>query len=349
MRSIRTLAAILSALVLLGGSPRALTSHAVQVWFTPAPGSLDMLALFQHPEEWTVALSRVAVFKFYQAQLMSTPVAEIGPNTYQALNAIDAFRTLTLRWRKSIAIEVGVVKPQYCTADSSGLAMAIRDSLNAVNNVRAGGGDVAYLAMDEPFFAGAAKACGGPDPSATVQRLTQYVEAMKQSFPSVRVGLIEPYPYFGGATIVGLLARMTASGIGPAFFHLDIDISALKPGRDDLVHDLALIASACATTRTPFGVIVWGVNGDSDALYADDALHLARTLGAAFLAGDLWADHVIFQSWAVSSTGLLITPTNLPETTPDTHTGILNAAFGVWSTQLAGHEQPAQGGSRRRP
>ncbi len=173
--------------------------------------------------------------------------------------------------------------------------------------------------------------------------------AVKGAFPAVLVGVIEPYPYFSGAAVTDHLARMASAGIGPSFVHLDIDITALKPGRDDLARDLASIASACAALRVPFGVIVWGADGDSDALYSDDALRLARALGEAFLADGTWADHIIFQSWAVSSTGLSITPTNLPETTPDTHTGILNAAFTVWSGQLAGHVQAAQGGTRRRP
>ncbi len=116
MRVTRLVAAVLSVFVLWGSSPRALTSHAVQVWFTPAPGSLDMQTLFQQTEQWPVAWSRVSVFKFYQGQLMSTPTALVGPNTYQALYAVDAFRTVTLRWRKSIAIEVGVVKPQVLHA-----------------------------------------------------------------------------------------------------------------------------------------------------------------------------------------------------------------------------------------
>jgi hypothetical protein len=38
-------------------------------------------------------------------------------------------------------------------------------------------------------------------------------------------------------------------------------------------------------------------------------------------------DHIVFQSWAESSTGLLITPSNLPESRADTHTFLLNDLY----------------------
>jgi hypothetical protein len=38
-------------------------------------------------------------------------------------------------------------------------------------------------------------------------------------------------------------------------------------------------------------------------------------------------DQLIFQSWAESSTGLRITPTNLPEVTPNTHTRLVNDVY----------------------
>jgi hypothetical protein len=38
-------------------------------------------------------------------------------------------------------------------------------------------------------------------------------------------------------------------------------------------------------------------------------------------------EHLIFQSWAVSSTGLLITPSNLPEDRPYTHTNLAFQLF----------------------
>jgi len=36
---------------------------------------------------------------------------------------------------------------------------------------------------------------------------------------------------------------------------------------------------------------------------------------------------VIIQSWALSATGLFITPSNLPETSPTTHTALINQIY----------------------
>ena len=66
-----------------------------RIWFSPGPGTLDYLRLFENPEEWTRARSVVTVFKFY-AQHTQTPAPSIvGPNTYDALVRVGAFRKLT--------------------------------------------------------------------------------------------------------------------------------------------------------------------------------------------------------------------------------------------------------------
>jgi hypothetical protein len=110
------------------------TAHAQRprptvVWFAPAPGSLDMMHLFEAGDEWVAARSRMAVFKFYGQHLWDPSPPLVGPNTYRNLVAVDAFRTVTERWHKQIAVEVGSVKPQYCTADAAGNNLAIRGEL----------------------------------------------------------------------------------------------------------------------------------------------------------------------------------------------------------------------------
>jgi hypothetical protein len=83
------------------------------------------------------------------------------------------------------------------------------------------------------------------------------------------------------------------------------------------------LRQACASRSIPFGIIVWGYNGDSDVLYAMDAGHVVDEITNAFTTWSDMPDQVIVQSWAVSSTGQSITPANLPETQPYTHTNLL--------------------------
>jgi hypothetical protein len=322
----RALCLFLFALPVLAVAQSAGSPAQRLVWFAPAPGSLDMRRLFVADEEWPAARQHMDVFKFYQAHALphvDSPVQ--GPNTYEALCEIDAFRTVTERWHKQIAIEVASVKEPHCTSDWSGMATPIANTIAAVAAVQAAGGRVAYLAMDEPFLSGQSKVCGGPDPQPTVVRLQQYVGAVQAAWPGVGIGLIEPYPYFSVTQIDGFLARMQAGGIRPAFFHLDIDLNAVRRGRQDVPSDLQRLAAACEGRGIPFGVIIWGNNGNADALYVDDAWRLVNLVGESFDAEDLPRD-LIFQSWAQSSTGLWITPSNLPEQRPDTHTYFIDRA-----------------------
>jgi hypothetical protein len=52
----------------------------------------------------------------------------------------------------------------------------------------------------------------------------------------------------------------------------------------------------------------------------------ARELGRVFRSWEVMP-HVIIQSWALSATGQFITPSNLPETGPYTHTALINQIY----------------------
>jgi hypothetical protein len=322
----RVLAAlsVVAAAALLAGAPLVARPRPFVVWFTPAPGSLDMLRLFEAGDEWAGARSAVSVFKFYQQHFLDPPPSTVGPNTYGALRAAGAFRIVSQVWHKRLAVEVGAVKPHYCTADASGMNAAVRDTLAVIGAAHDAGGTVNDLAMDEPFLSGVDRACGGPDPAATLTRLERYFAGVRLAAPDVRIGLIEPYPFFSAKTLDGFLVAMTLRGIRPAFFHLDVDLDAIR-GPDTLAQDLRFLAGRCASAGMAFGIIFWGHSGDSDALYVEDAMRLVGRVNDAF-PGSL-PPHLVFQSWALSRTGLLITPANLPEGAPNTHTTLIDAAL----------------------
>ena len=77
----------------------------------------------------------------------------------------------------------------------------------------------------------------------------------------------------------------------------------------------------------PFGIIITGYSGDADSLYAIDAAGISHLIAQTFLR---WADmpeHLMFDSWVESRTGLRITPSNLPETRLFSHTRLLLDTF----------------------
>jgi hypothetical protein len=333
----RALAALVLAALLVAGPAAA--PEIDRVWFTPGPGTIDYIRLFEHPDEWRRARELTSVFKFYQQHTQTPAPSIVGPNTYDALARAAAFRTLT-EWNKKIALEVGAVKAFYCTPDESGMNQAIASTVAAVRAVQAAGGTVSYLALDEPFLAGRTPACGGPGPGLepTADRLLVYGRAVTQAFPTVRIGVIEAYPSFAPDAFDAMLRLLGARGVKPAFLHVDVDIRALRPGRDDFARDMRRLQAICEEHDVLFGFIVWGYDGDTDALYARDTNRLTGELADTFRWPEM-PDHVIFQSWAVSSSGLLITPQNLPEDRSYTHTQIL------WSgwRRLVGQTGPSAG------
>jgi hypothetical protein len=307
---------------------------ADRIWFSPGPGTLDYLRLFEHPEEWPRARSVVDVFKFY-AQHTQTPAPSIvGPNTYDALARAGAFRQLRV-WKIKTAIEAGSVKEFWCTPDASGMDASVRSTLDAIRAVESAGGTVDYIAMDEPWVSGRSRACGGPALEPTADRVAFYISSVKRAYPSLQIGLIEAYPFSGAADIESMIQMLQARGVPPAFLHMDVDWHALEPGV--FGRDMRRLHAFAAAQKIPFGIIMVGYNGEADPLYALDAAGMANLIADTFTSWDAMPAHLIVQSWVVTATGLFITPSNLPEDRLYTHTNL------VW--QLFRRLRGAEGGN----
>ena len=322
----RAALAIAVSLVLAAGSVRARafqfpnTAGADRMWFSPNPGTMDMLRMFERPEEWSHARDLMDVYNITQQHTFPTAVPIVGPNTYDALVRVDAFRKL-VGWRKKLSIGVGSVKEFYCTDDASGMNNAIAETLKAIAAVRAAGGRVDYLSMDEPWVAGRSRQCGGPALEPTADRVALYMSSVSRAYPAAAIGLIEAYPFSSAAAIQSMITLLRARGATPAFLHMDVDWHALRPG--DFVRDMRQLQSFCRSERIPFGIIVTGYDGNADALFSVDVVGLARQMAEAFVRWEDMPDHIMLDSWVVSSSGLNITPANLPEDRPHTQTSLL--------------------------
>ena len=315
--------------LLLGGPhvrPEAASVAATdRIWLVPNPGSLDLISLFEHPEQWPHARARMNVFQFTEQHTLTPPPAIVGPNSYDALARAGAF-SLLKQWGKHTAIGVGAVKEFYCTADSTGLDAAIRDAEGAIRAVNDAGGAVTYLAMDDPFAAGQARICGGPDLTPTADRLKVFVTTIRRDFPGIQIGQLEAYPTFAPDSFQQMFDLLNARGVMPAFLQLDIDIRGIRPPRD-FTSDVREIREIARAAGVPMGVILWGYNGDADALFTDDLYVLANAVNRAFPTWSDLPEQLSIQSWAMSRTGLNITPSNLPETRLYTLTNTLDDLY----------------------
>ena len=325
----RALAVLIAVLLLAGVRPHGAAAPDLRlfqdrVWFAPAPGSPDLRRLFEVPEEWRRARSKIQVFKFYQQHTDPAAPPIVGPNTYQALARADAFRRVGREWGMRLALEVGAVKEFYCTPDGSGMRDAVAATLRSVAAIRDAGGIVSYLAMDEPFIGGLSPRCGAPHFERTADRLRTYISEVRRAHPVLRIGLIEAYPTFSPAQFAAMLQLMTDRGTPPAFLHADVDLNAMRSGQHEFGRDMIRLAELAESHGIPFGVIVWGHDGDADARYAADARELADAVHRTFRHSSVLPAHVIFQSWAESSSGQRVTPANLPESRANTHTWLVN-------------------------
>ena len=297
---------------------------ADRIWFCPSPGSIDFQRLFEHPDEWDAARQLVSVFKFYQQHTQTPAPSIVGPNTYDALTRVNAFRMLA-QWKKKIAIEAGSVKEFYCTPDASGMKESIANSVDSVKAVQNAGGTVSYIAMDEPFVSGRARVCGGPAQEPTADRVATYVAGVRAAVPSVAIGLIEAYPFSSADQIESAVTLLQARNATPAFLHMDVDWHLA--GQTAFVRDMARLKAFAAAQKIPFGIIITGYNGNADPLYAVDAYGITELIARTFGTWEQMPDHLIVQSWAVTDTGLLLTPANLDDARPFSHTALVRDAY----------------------
>ena len=219
------------------------------------------------------------------------------------------------------------------------MADAIGQSVATIRAVVSAGGSVAYLAMDEPFVSGRSAVCGGPALEPTADRVATYMAGVRAAYPEVRIGWIEAYPFSDEPAIEAALDLLRARNATPAFLHVDVDSRALARAGADFTRDMRALRAACAARQVPFGMIIWGYNGDADTLYALDAERVVNQMSAAFSRWDDMPDHIVFQSWAQTAAELWLTPSNLPETRSYTHTNLLMETY----RRLRGQTGPAIG------
>jgi hypothetical protein len=291
-------------------------------------GSPDLLEMFTHPQGWSGPRLATDVFKFYEQQLLAdTPAdcAECGGNIYPQIAKAQAFTRLNA-WGVRIGVEVGVLKSWGCAASAT-LPLA----LEAVRRVEARRAVVTELAMDEPLLG--AEGCQLSLDEAALHAAAFAREA-RRGRPHLRVGDIEPYPYFPAPLLLAWVSALRRNGFTPAFFHLDVDRAHAGRIGADVASDLALLRASLEGQGIPFGVIFWSENGESDEGYFVDVMGWVETVRIAI--GE--PSHSIFQSWAVSPEGRLDVPANLPSTSDYSHTRLVDEGLAA----LRGGTRPSR-------
>ena len=274
----------------------------------------DWMAMFEPKAPWPVSSSHMAYFKM--------PSQAIEGSTDEEMHTIiDGLR----RRHIGLAIEMGLLLegPNGCGHGFEGMG-AVHEPDNVIKRMKALGGTIDAVAMDEPVIFGRLKLKGERDstpgcqyPVATmVDQVAPKIEQLRAAFPDIRVGDIEAIG--GGASgargMEDILAFETqlhqrTHGFAPAFVHADMqwnDVGVI-PQADRLSRRMHALGIRVGVICNGGGPTI----KDSNA-WVNNAVQRCSTLA---VDPNFAPDDLLAQTWELLPTKML------PENAPGTMTG----------------------------
>lgn len=281
----------------------------------PASASGDLGTMFTEAgaADWAEARSKLRGFQFYQQSLRSF-CTTCGPNSLSRF--LDARPAGAFAWLVAqgiqIGVEAGAVKEHTCDGRELG-----RVVINDMQPVYGTGGHVTFIAMDEPFTA--ALPLEAADAAAlsrcnftidqTVVQVKAFIDTVHATYPAIRIGLIEPYPFFTVDEITLFIVALENAGVRLPFFRLDLDLRHRRNEDTNSSVDLKRLRDFLANRGVDFELIVTGYDGKTDAGAVASAMALAYEV-----QGAVGRPHgVAFQDWSADRSGSSTSAVNLPE------------------------------------
>jgi hypothetical protein len=321
-----------------------------EIWLAPQslmPAPLahdeDFMEMFTADAPWKFAAAHTQVFKLYTAFLVRSPQEQV--------NAVVADLN---RRHIDIALENGVmnVGPANTNPPCGGLGIVegygtAAQAKRISEIVKAAGGTIRYIVMDEPLYYGHYSSkphtCHSPI-SVVLDQIVPTLNTYRQEFPDIVIGEVEPtrfpaYANWQADLLTWAKGFNTATGRPLAFVQLDI------PWSDDGGH----VPGADRASKEPgdalefygylqelqhqrlvgrIGIVHDGTPKDTtDAAWVEDAQNHLRVMEEKY---GLRPEQDIFQSWMPRPTHAL------PESQPDTLTSLIDWYF---SSHVAGLPQ----------
>jgi Domain of unknown function (DUF4214) len=286
------------------------------IWFAPlyayvADGAgvrpfvqLDYMNLFAADSPWSQARGRIHIFTIY-SQLVN-----YGPDS-----AMRMIFTYLNQNHIALAMDFGpLMANAQCGQNVEGYSGGPGEAIRVAQKIKSLGGNLAYVAMDEPLYFGHYSqqpgACQWPI-QTVAQQAAATARAFKTVFPDVQIGDIEPLNAFANSASANKWPADTkewiegfraAAGFPLAFFHDDADWSV------PLNRFIPQLQELLEREDIPFGMIFDGTdNAVSDAGWMAAA---EEHIQAYNHSGNARPAQIIFQTWNAYPTRVL------PETSP---------------------------------
>lgn len=261
-------------------------------------------SLFARPNEW--AETRRLVDGLIHADHKFKEISD--PELRACFAALSA-------WGKRLELEVGAIKEWSVKGEHT---FALQRP--TWDHVRALGGTFTSIAMDEPLAAARRLQLSEDE---AVAETAAFVQAVRQSYPDLAVGDIEPFPSFAVTDHVRWLQRLNSAlrGLnlrGLDFYRVDPDWAAFAAGHVTW-RDVRGIELACREQGLPFSLIYWAANYPARQLrhLASEATWFEGVMaeGSDYERTGIAPDQFVIQSWigAPSQT--------IPEDNPLSFTG----------------------------
>jgi hypothetical protein len=279
-------------------------------------GAADFWQMFEPNAPWPAARKRVAVFGIDQNLVTNGPEDKLR-KFYADLKANHI----------ALAIGIGMLTwSEQCGKHVEGYVPP-GGSAYVAKRIKALGGELAYIAIDEALWFGryysGANACHAAT-DALAADVAANLNAYQAEFPNVKLGDVEPLgPPPGGdrpgsswakSSQAWIDALQQKTGMNLAFFHEDV-----TDWRRPLGEYLPAVAELIQANHIPFAPIFIAASGNGpDAAWMASAEHNINAIRALHMSPP---DHLVFATWHVHPTK------NLPETSPEAFTHLIDYYF----------------------
>jgi hypothetical protein len=275
----------------VGITPTKPRRHGQLIWLGPNIWT----GLFAPGAPWTGVQARTHVLKLY--------LRDIAPDTASLASIAATLNQAHI----AVAIESGGLR----SGDCSGASVGTVDS-DIINRLVLAGGAISFIALDEPFAnsiaSGAVPNCGYTVAQTATELVTE-IHVMREAFPGVEIGLIEPVPSYS----VGVYPSNSGTAYGDLPQLLDTFLSALDQAHEriDFFHadapydynqallngwqKIVALEQVVRGHGLRFGLIY---NSEAGGVAGDQPFH-DQTLAslAAYQAAGGSPDDLIVQSW----------------------------------------------------